>query len=148
MKLKDILSISGMPGLYEVINNRPDGMIVKALTDGKVQFVSGRLHNFSPLDNITVYTQTDTVELKSVFEIMKSKLAEHPVPGVADDGELKKYFETVMPDYDREKVHLSHMKKIVNWFHELEKHRLLDEQVSEPAADTSQEEVAKNPAAD
>ncbi|HRI27892.1 MAG TPA: DUF5606 domain-containing protein [Chitinophagales bacterium] len=59
MKFKDIVAVSGMPGLYEMVSAKPNGAVVKSLGEAKTQFVSNRLHTFSPLDKISIYT-TDT----------------------------------------------------------------------------------------
>ena len=66
MKLSEIVSVTGMPGLYKASGKRTDGLIVTSLTDGTTKFVSGRVHLFSTLDNITIYTQEGNKELKHV----------------------------------------------------------------------------------
>src|SRR5437016_855547 len=67
MDLSEIVSITGMPGLFKVTTRRNDGLIVNSLVDDKTQFVPGRTHLFTTLDNITIYTKEDTSPLKEVL---------------------------------------------------------------------------------
>ncbi len=140
MNLKDIMAISAMPGLYEMVTNRGDGLVVKSLATEKVQFVPNRTHTFSPLENITVYTKTDSKELKEIFAEMKKQEKENPVCEFKNDEELKAFFKSIVPDYDEEKVYTSHMKKIISWFGELDKHeRLTPEETKEEKVETDSE---------
>ena len=75
MDLKEIMSVSGMPGLYKVIANRTDGLIVEGLHDKAKKFVSSRQHMFTPLENITLYTTEDSIELRLVLSDMKKNAA-------------------------------------------------------------------------
>ncbi len=114
MEFKEIIALSGMPGLYQLVSNKSDGIIVKSLDDGKTQFVSSRLHGISTLDTTSVYLKNEeTTELKKVFQEMQNKQSEVTLPDAkSDDKKLKEYFSKIIPDYDEEKVHLSDMKKI------------------------------------
>ena len=113
MKLSEIVSVTGLPGLYKSSGKRADGLIVTSLTDGSTKFVSGRVHLFSTLDNITIYTQEGSKELREVLADMKKNEAAHSPLNLKTDDLLKAYFEAVIPDYDKEKVYVSHMKKLV-----------------------------------
>jgi len=73
MQLAEIVSVTGMPGIFQVKGKRGDGLIVTSLVDGKSQFVSGRVHMFSTLDNITIYTTDEPVALKDVLAEMKKQ---------------------------------------------------------------------------
>jgi hypothetical protein len=72
MKLTDIIAISGKPGLYQISANRDNGLIANALGSDKKSFYSSRQHMFTPLENITIYTETDTLELLEVFKRIKA----------------------------------------------------------------------------
>ncbi len=134
MKLSEIVSVTGMPGLYKTSGKRTDGLIVTSLTDGTTKFVSGRVHLFSTLDNITIYTQEGSKELKQVLADMKKNEAAHSPVGLKSDDLLKAYFEAVIPDYDKEKVYVSHMKKLVGWYNILNEKGLIEELTSDEAA--------------
>ncbi|MBA2421878.1 MAG: DUF5606 domain-containing protein [Chitinophagales bacterium] len=125
--MKDILSITGMPGLFSLVSTKNNGMVVKSLEDGKTQFVSSRIHGISSLENISVYlNQEETTELKQVLIQMQKNEDSIPLPDVkAEPGKLKEYFKKIVPDYDEEKVHVSDMKKMVKWYATLKVNNLI-----------------------
>jgi hypothetical protein len=146
MTLAEVVSITGMPGLYKIVNKRSDGLIVTSLVDDKTQFVSGRTHLFSTLDNITMYTQEDNKELRLILIEIKKLEKEVKPESIKSDSEVKAFFEKVLPDYDREKVYISDMKKLVKWYNILNGKKLIDELISEPSetvATTATEEGAE-----
>lgn len=136
MELKDIVSISGLGGLFEIVAKRTDGMIVRNLDEQKSQFISSRVHIFTPLDAITIYTgEKDTTELYKVLLEMKKQEKTNPVADSNADGSvLKKYFEKVLPDYNEEKVYVSDIKKVIKWYQLLDKHKLVNEEDLTPKA--------------
>jgi biotin synthase-related radical SAM superfamily protein len=139
MEYNKLISITGMSGLFEVISSKTDGAIVKNLEDGITKFVSSRVHNFSHLESIEVYTITDNVNLVEVLGAMqKSKEAK---PDVKDAAAVKKYFEKVYKEMDFEKVYNSDMKKMVKWLDILEKNKVeikLDEAGAEGAEEVKE----------
>jgi hypothetical protein len=144
MEFKDIIALSGMPGLFELMSTKSDGIIVKSLDDGKSQFVSSRLHGVSSLDTISVFLKNEeTTDLKKVLQQMQVKESEVPLPDTkSDDKKLKEYFSKVLPDYDEEKVHTSDMKKMVKWYGILKSHNLI------PAEDVKSETATEEKVAD
>lgn len=124
MSFSEIMTISKLPGLYQMHKQRADGLIVKSLTDEKTFFAASRAHTFTPLENITIYTATDPVELLKVFQEIKNKKIE--VPSSKEDSEvLKNFFEQVVPEYDKEKVYISDIQKITKWYSILEEKNLI-----------------------
>ena len=140
MKLSEIVSVTGLPGLYKASGKRTDGLIATSLTDGSTKFVSGRVHLFSTLDNITIYTQEGSKELKQVLADMKAGEAKHSSVNLKTDEQLKAYFEAVIPDYDKEKVYTSHMKKLIGWYNILNEKGLIAELTAD---DTAQEAASE-----
>lgn len=133
MEFKDIVAVSGKPGLYEMLNARPDGLIIKPLGGGRSQFASNRIHTFSPLDKISIYvtTEEESVELGTV--IYNIKLYEEagntiPNPKKANKADLDAFFREILADYDDEKVYISDIKKIIKWFYTLKEYDLIPEQ--------------------
>ena len=117
MDLHKIVSISGMPGLYEIVAQRPDGLIVSSLQDKSRSFVSARNHNFTTLDNVVIYLNDDkTADLGSIFEQMK----QHPQPATDSDEDTKSFFGLAVPDHNTERVHLRDMKKMLRWYNILD----------------------------
>jgi hypothetical protein len=99
------------------------------LVDGKSQFISGRTHMFSTLDNITIYTTDEPIALKEVLAEMKKQFAKNPpvASNASEEDDLKKYFGSIIPAYDTEKVYVSDMKKLVKWYAILDSNKLIDE---------------------
>ena len=114
MEYEKIISVTGLPGLYELVSSKSDGAIVRSLDDKSTKFVSSRIHNFSHLESIEVYTSRENVNLVEVFNAMEANAAK--LPDEKDNGALKKYFENVYPELDFERVYASDMKKMVKWF--------------------------------
>ncbi len=71
MDYSKLVAITGLPGLYELINSKNDGSIVRSLDDNTTRFVSGRIHNFSQLESIEVFTRQDNVNLAEIFHAME-----------------------------------------------------------------------------
>src|SRR4051812_49964802 len=110
MEYNKIIAVTGLSGLFELISSKSDGGVLKSLEDNSVKFVSSRVHNFSHLESIEVYTKTDNVNLTDVFAAMDASA--EPLPGAkADAKEIRSYFEKVYPDMDFERVYGSDMKK-------------------------------------
>lgn len=117
-----MVSISGMSGLFMMETQRDNGIIVKPFDDERRKFISSRQHMVTPLENITIYTSGEPAELKAVLAEMKRQEAElTPADPIAGNDELKDYFGKIVPDYDREKVYTSDIKKIMKWY------RILDD---------------------
>lgn len=114
MEYSKLVAVTGLPGLFELINSKTDGAIVRSLDDKSTRFVSSRIHNFSHLESIEVYTVRDNVNLVDVFTAMDQ--AGQKLPDDKDAAAVKKYFEKVYPDMDFERVYASDMKKMVKWF--------------------------------
>lgn len=125
MEYKEIVSVSGKPGLFQMVAPRPDGLVAIALGESKKTFLSSRKHNFTLLENIGIYLISgETIELSSVFNAMTASNSERPTPK-SDPDSLRMYFDEVIPDYDEDKVKLSDMKKILQWYTVLENHDLV-----------------------
>ena len=119
MDYNKIVSVTGMPGLFELLSSKSDGAVVRSLDDNSSKFVSTRQHNFSHLESIEVYTTKDNTNLAEVFDAMKKSELEIP-DAKADNKSLKDYFEKVYPDLDFDRVYASDMKKMIKWFHIIE----------------------------
>lgn len=114
MEYSKLVAVTGLPGLFELINSKTDGAIVRSVEDKSTRFVSSRIHNFSHLESIEVYTIRDNVNLVDVFHAMEK--AGGQLPDEKDAAAVKKYFEKAYPDMDFERVYASDMKKMVKWF--------------------------------
>ena len=144
MEYSKIIAVTGMPGLYELLTSKSDGAIVRSLEDKSTKFVSARIHNFSHLESIEVFTVRENVNLADVFHAMENDGI--PVPDGKDGAALKKYFEKVFPDLDFERVYSSDLKKMVKWFDVLKSNEI-EIKLSQPATEeTEQEETTESQA--
>lgn len=144
MEYSKLVAVTGLPGLYELMNSKTDGAIVRSLDDKSTKFVSSRVHNFSHLESIEVYTTGENVNLVDVFNAMTK--AGGSLPDDKDSAAVKKYFEKVFPDMDFERVYASDMKKMVKWFAVLQKNEV-EIKLSE-VPEEEQEESAAAPIAE
>lgn len=145
MNLQNLVAISGKSGIFKMVGNRPNGLVVQALDSNKRFFVAGRSHQFTPLESISIYTETEenTTQLKDVFGSMLQLNEQTPPPSAkASSIEIKNYFSEVLPDYDRDKVLLSDIKKIIKWFYFLSAHDLLTEEEEEVVVEEEKTEEA------
>ena len=117
MEYSKLISVTGMPGLFEFVATKTDGAIVRSLDDKATKFVSNRMHQFSQVVNIEVFTIRDNVNLIEVFQAMKASA--EALPSEKDPKAVKAYFEKVYPDMDFDRVYASDMKKMVKWFIQL-----------------------------
>ncbi len=113
MEYSKLISISGLNGLFELVGSKTDGAIVKSLEDQTTKFVSSRVHNFSHLESIEVYTVRDNVNLVDVFQAMNA--SKEALPSEKDAAAVKAYFQKVYPDMDFTRVYASDMKKMIKW---------------------------------
>lgn len=114
MEYNKLISVTGMGGLFELVGSKADGAIVRSLEDKSTKFISSRVHQFSHLESIEVYTVKDNVNLVEVFKAMKG--SSEKVPDYKDAKAVKSYFEKVFPDMDFDRVYGSDMKKMVRWY--------------------------------
>lgn len=141
MDLSKIMSISGKNGLFKLISQGKNNFIVESLEDGKR--VPAFSHDgIATLDNISIFTEEEDVSLTSVFQAIFKKENGNPVPSsINDNTSIKKYFQEVLPNYDKERVYVSNIKKVISWYNLLIKYNLID--IEEPQAE-AQEETTDN----
>src|SRR5215204_5532547 len=145
MEYSKIIAVTAMPGLYELLTSKSDGAIVRSLEDKSTKFVSSRIHNFSHLESIEVFTVRENVNLVDIFHAMEQE--SENIPDGKDNAALKKYFEKVYPDLDFERVYSSDLKKMVKWFEVLKKNKI-EIKLSEPVEEeeeTVEEVMTKAP---
>jgi len=142
MEYSKIIAITGLPGLFELISSKSDGGIVRSLDDKSTRFVSSRVHQFSHLESIEVYTTRHNVNLVDVLKAMEG--GKEKLPDEKDAAELKSYFEKVYPELDFERVYTSDLKKMVKWYSALVKNEV-EIKLSEPVAEDEPEEKTPEP---
>ena len=137
MSLEKVLAISGKPGLYELKAQTRGGFVAESLADGKKISVNVR-HNVSMLSEIAMYTYTEEVPLRAVFEKIAEK--EDGIEAIShkeSKAKLEEYFKEILPEYDEDRVYASDIKKVFQWYNILVNAGITD--FSEPEAEAKEE---------
>jgi hypothetical protein len=136
MEYSKLISITGLNGLFELVGSKTDGAIVKSLEDKTTKFVSSRIHNFSHLESIEVYTIRENVNLVDVFQAMGN--SKEALPSDKDAAAVKAYFQKVYPDMDFDRVYASDMKKMIKWFAVIKANNIDPKLSEEPEEETEE----------
>ena len=157
MDLTKILAIAGKPGLYNMVAQTKSGVIVESLIDQK-RFPAFSHDRISSLSEISIFTTDEDLPLKEVLKKVFEKYnGEQAISNKSSNDQLKTFMEEILPNYDKERVYVSDIKKLVVWYNLLQENGLLDfteeeqtekpteatevEQTPEPTTDTPEEEV-------
>ena len=144
MDLSKILSISGKPGLYKMVGESKNGLIVESFIDGK-KIPAFAHERISSLKEISIYTESDDITLwkvlKKLNEMREGKPIENPKKASTED--LKTLFEQAVPDYDKDSVYVSDIKKVFSWYNQLLEKDMLDFSEQEAEEKEMEEEEAK-----
>ena len=116
MSLEKIISVTGKPGLFEIIAQSKGGIIVESMIDKK-RFPINAMHNVSVLDNIAIYTYEEEVPLRTVLKtIFEKEEGKESISPKESGKKLMAYFSEVLPNYDDERVYASNIKKVLQWY--------------------------------
>ena len=141
--LKGLLAISGHSGLFKMITESKNSIIVESLDTGK-RMPAYSTSKVSALEDIAIYTETEDVPLKEVFKAINDKEegGKTAVTHKSDAKQLKEYFKSVLPEYDKDRVYVSDIKKVILWYNILHEKNLLDftEDESEEVANDEEEQ--------
>ena len=141
--LKELAAISGQSGLFRLLKPARHGVLVESLDAKAARSLAPASNKVSLLSEIGIYSQDsdDTVPLTEVFENSHQKYgANVPVTSKSPEAELTSFLAEVLPEYDRERVYLSDIKKLVTWYGIVSQNLLYEEAAAEaPAAETTEE---------
>ena len=137
-----IITVSGKPGLYRLISSGRNMFVVEAIDATHKRMPVYNSDKIVMLDDIAIYTDTEEVPLRSVFAaIYEKENAVLPFDlKMSTPEELVAYFESVMPDYDRERVYLTHIKKMYTWYNILVENGVTDFTLPEEAEEVKESE--------
>ncbi|MDZ7741797.1 MAG: DUF5606 domain-containing protein [Bacteroidota bacterium] len=125
MDLKEILAIAGKPGLFKMVGQTKNGVVVDSLVDGK-RFTAFAHERISSLEEISIYTETEDLPLKDIFKKIYDKLeGKAAIDPRSSTQDLKDFFLEAVPDYDEERVYPSDIKKVVRWYNLLHDNDML-----------------------
>ena len=144
IQLKDILAISGKGGLFKFIAQARNGIVVESLEEKK-RHVAPATARVSSLEDIAIFTLDEEVPLADIFYMIHEKTdGKETISHKASSDELKSQFKELVPEYDEDRVYVSDIKKVFQWYNQLHQHQLLeviekeDEQEEEPAKETEE----------
>lgn len=147
MDLKGILAISGYPGLFKLVKQARNSIIVESLEDGK-RMPAYATSKISALEDIAIYTSGEDVQLHQVLKNIYTKENGGVAPSSKlSNEEVKTYFGQILPEYDKERVYVSDMKRVFNWYNILHKHNLVDLEDPKPKSEESEETEEKGESA-
>jgi hypothetical protein len=125
IELKDFLAISGKSGLFKLVAQARNGIVVESLEDKK-RHVAPATARVSSLEDIAIFTNDEEVPLADIFFLIHEntdgkEILSHKTPAE----ELKSYFKELVPEYDEDRVYVSDIKKVIQWYNQLNQHDLL-----------------------
>jgi hypothetical protein len=139
MNLEKILAIAGKPGLFELKIQTRSGFLAESLLDGK-KITVGLRSNVSLLTEISMYTYSEEKPLVEIMRAIAVKENEGPtISNKEDNAKLVAYFKEILPDYDDDRVYVSDIKKVLNWYNLLQAKGMVSKE--EP----TQETLSENP---
>ena len=139
MNLDKFLVIAGIPGVHKLVSSRSNGLVIEDRQEGRTRFVPVRQNQVTPLATIAIYTDTEdgTVPLTDVFQKMLDRLdANPPVSLESNSAALRAYFSEILPEHDRDRVHINDIRKCIKWFNFMVDKKIFDEVKSEADAET------------
>jgi hypothetical protein len=141
MILKDILAISGEPGLFRFIAQGKNAIIVEHLETKKRSSAHGSA-KVSSLEDIAIFTEKEDMPLGKVFDLIYDQAnGGAALDSKADPSKLKSWFETILPDYSKDKVYVSDIKKVAQWYNILHVLGLLVKEEAETKKEESEEKA-------
>lgn len=139
--IRNILAIAGRPGLFKIVKQGKNMLIVSQLATGKCQPAYAR-DKVSSLGDISIYTVTDDKPLSEVFELIKAKNegTKVDIKAIGGDSEIREYFAGILPEFDNDRVYTADIKKIFSWYNQLIDAGITDFTDSDEAEETKSEE--------
>lgn len=127
MEYRQVVAVTGLSGLYQLMSTKTDGAIVRSLVDNSNKFISARVHHITPLESIEIYsTSEQNARLHEVFEtIMKDDADVLALNKKKDDAAARQLFGKILPEFDTERVYTSDIKKVYKWYEILKNADLL-----------------------
>ena len=116
-KFEKYVAVTGMPGIYKIGATRNNGLLIKSMDTGKTKFISMRKHQFTPLGSVAIYTYEDATEIAKIFQAMNEKAETTPIVAPnAPASQIFDYFGIILPEFDKDRVFISDIKKVIKWY--------------------------------
>lgn len=141
--LKDILAISGQQGLFKMVSKGNNSVIVESLLNGK-RFPAHSANKIISLEDIAIFTDSEEVPLMKVMKnIAEKEDFKKSIDHKSSGNVLKSYFAEILPDYDEDRVYVSDMKKVIQWYNILQEKDMLNFEEEKAEGDSKEETEAK-----
>jgi len=144
VNLEQYLVVGGSPGVHKLVTNRSNGLIIEDRHEGRTRFIPVRQQQVTPLGTISIYTDNEegTIMLGDVFQKMLDLYDTTPPVGLdSNSAVLRAYFIEVLPEHDRDRVHINDIKKCIKWFNFMREKGIFEEikkvEATEAADETS-----------
>lgn len=152
MNLDKFLVIAGVPGVHKLVSTRNNGLVIEDRKEKRTRFVPVRQNQITPLGTVAVYVDTDegTLPLADVFQkMLDSQETTPPVSLDSNSVELRDYFTKILPEHDRDQVHINDIKKCLKWFKFMQENGIFEEIKGQEETEAPEsEEQAEQPEAE
>jgi hypothetical protein len=147
VNLEKYLVVAGIPGVHKLVASRANGVVIEDRKEKRTRFVPARQQQITPIATVGIFTDTEegTVSLTDVFQKMLDQYEENPPVGLESTSTVfRDYFSKILPEHDRERVHINDIKKCIKWFNFMRENGIFEEAKREAeAAEASKEEEKK-----
>lgn len=151
MNLEKYLVVAGIPGVHKLVASRANGVVIEDRKEKRTRFVPARQQQITPIATVGIFTDTEegTVSLTDVFQKMLDQYEENPPVGLESASPaFRDYFTKILPEHDRERVHINDIKKCIKWFNFMQENGIFEEAKREAeSADAAKEEDKKEESA-
>lgn len=148
MNLEKYLVVAGVPGVHKLVSSRANGLVIEDRQEGRTRFVPVRQQQVTPIATVAIYTDTEegTIALTDVFQKMLDRYDTLPPADLnANSTVLRAYFTDILPEHDRDRVHINDIKKCIKWFNFMREKGIFAEAQREAAAQESEAQTADAP---
>lgn len=148
MNLEKYLVVAGVPGVHKLVSSRANGLVIEDRQEGRTRFVPVRQQQVTPIATVAIYTDTEegTIALTDVFQKMLDQYDTLPPADLnANSAVLREYFTAILPEHDRDRVHINDIKKCIKWFNFMREKGIFAEAQQEAAAQASEKSATDHP---
>lgn len=145
MNLEKYLVVAGIPGVHKLVASRANGVVIEDRKEKRTRFVPARQQQITPIATVGIYTDTEegTVSLTDVFQKMLDQFDSLPPVSLdATSADFRDYFSKILPEHDRDRVHINDIKKCIKWFNFMKESGIFEEARREAAQAVASDEVS------
>lgn len=150
MNLEKYLVVAGIPGVHKLVSSRANGVVIEDRKEKRTRFVPARQQQITPIATVGIYTDTEegTVSLTDVFQKMLDQYEENPPVSLESASPvIREYFSRILPEHDRDRVHINDIKKCIKWFNFMYENGIFEEarrEAETAKTDKEEEKSAEN----